>query len=282
MNLPGRGLALALLLGSAAGAGAAGPVEVDQGGLARWSGLAAQQCGFLGRRFDAVDAVCYYPVDLHARAGVHDVTLYDQDGQQHRGQLRVRAVEFARVEMTLPDDTFVQVSADNLKLHREQRRRVLALFKPADTPVRFSLPLAQPARAIPASADDFGSRRLFNGIRESQHTGRDAPVGQGSAVKAIADGTVVLAEHQFFTGNSVFIDHGGGLVSMNFHLHELAVATGDQVRRGQKVGTVGATGRATGPHLHLGVRWHNARIDPLRLIESPGLLPDIGAPASAD
>jgi hypothetical protein len=255
---------------------AAPSVVVAQGGVARWAGLAAEGCGIMGRRFPAVDAVCYFPIDLHAKPGMHEIALYDQDGKQHLGALTVEAVEFPEVAITLPDDTFVNVSEANLKRHREERARVLALFKREIGPVRFSLPLGQPSGTLPASENDFGSRRLFNGIRKSQHTGRDAPVAQGSAVKAVADGVVVLAEEQFFTGNSVFVDHGGGLISMNFHLAELSVASGDEVKRGQALGKVGSTGRSTGPHLHLGMRWVGARVDPFLLLDAPTKLPSIG------
>ena len=255
---------------------AAPNVVVAQGGVARWAGLAAETCGFHGKRYPAVDAVCYFPVDLRGKPGVHEIAVYDQDGKQHLGSLTVEAVEFPEVEITLPDDTFVNVSAENMKRHLAERKRVLALFKAPSGPPRFSLPLAQPAASHPASDNDFGSRRLFNGTRTSQHTGRDAPVAMGSAVKAVADGTVLLAEEQFFTGHSVFVDHGGGLISMNFHMAGTDVAAGDEVKRGQTLGKVGSSGRSTGPHLHLGMRWVGARIDPYLLLDSPSKLPSIG------
>lgn len=270
-------LALALLVALGNAAAAERPnVIAAQGGVARWAGLAAVDCGFRGQRYPAVDAVCYYPIDLRAKTGVHEIALYDQDGKQHLGSLTVEAAVFPEVELTLPDDRFVHPSASDLARHLEERKRVLALFKQERGPVRFSLPLAQPASSAPASENDFGSRRLFNKIRKSQHTGRDAPVAFGSAIKAVADGTVLLAEEQFFTGHSVFVDHGGGLISMNFHLSELAVAVGDEVARGQTLGKVGSSGRSTGAHLHLGVRWLGARIDPYLLLESPNQLPSIG------
>ncbi len=269
-------LAVFAALGSMAAIADTPTVVVAQGGVARWAGLAAAECGLHGKRYPAVDAVCYYPVDLHAKPGMHEIALYDQDKKQHLGALTVEAVSFPQVDIALPDDTYVHVSAENLSRHRAERKRVLALFKQDLGPVQFSLPLAQPAASMPASENDFGSNRLFNGIRKSQHTGRDAPVALGSAVKAVANGKVVLAEDQFFTGNSVFVDHGGGLISMNFHMGELTVATGDDVKRGDTLGKVGSSGRSTGAHLHLGMRWLGARIDPYLLLDSPSKLPSIG------
>ena len=279
-----RSVAAAAILSIAiAGALHAAPaLVVAQGGVARWTGHAAETCGFQGRRYPAVDAVCYYPVDLRAKPGRHEIALYDQDGRQHLESIDVERVDFPEVEIALPDDTYVDVSAENMARHREERARVLALFQGEVGPARFSLPLARPA-SIPASENDFGSLRLFNGTRRSQHTGRDAPVAAGTPVRAVADGRVVMAEEQFFTGNSVFVDHGAGLVSMNFHLASLSVAAGDEVKRGQELGKVGSTGRSTGPHLHLGIRWLGARIDPVVLLESPNSLPTVGdSPARAE
>ena len=114
-----------------------------------------------------------------------------------------------------------------------------------------------------------------NGKTRSLHSGRDFPVGRQNPVRAVAEGTVVLVADHFYTGNAVYIDHGGGLVSMYFHLDTTTVHEGDQVKRGERIGKVGATGRATGPHLHVGLRWQNKRIDPLPLFDPPSKLPSV-------
>ena len=85
----------------------------------------------------------------------------------------------------------------------------------------------------------------------------------------------MLAEELFFAGNAVFIDHGGGLTTMYFHLANIAVQSGQDVRKGDAIGTVGSTGRVTGPHLHFGVRWHGARVNPGLLMEDPAKIPSI-------
>jgi murein DD-endopeptidase MepM/ murein hydrolase activator NlpD len=97
---------------------------------------------------------------------------------------------------------------------------------------------------------------------------------------AVAEGTVVMAEEMFFEGNAVFIDHGDGLISMYFHLADIQVAVGDKVKKGHLLGHVGSTGRATGPHLFFGIRWHNARIDPRFVLEEPSKIPSIQGPPS--
>jgi murein DD-endopeptidase MepM/ murein hydrolase activator NlpD len=250
---------------------------VNQGGIARWSGYAAATCGMYGKRFSAIDSVCYYPIDMKAKPGKHEVALYDVDGQQKLGWVTVNKVEFEKTELQLPDDTYVKVSAENLERHLAERKRVLALLNAAPTERKFSLPLGPPATAVKLTSDsmDFGAIRVFNGERESQHTGADFPIDAGTPVKSVADGTVMLAEEQFFTGNTVFIDHGNGLISMNFHLADIAVKVGDEVSRGESVGKVGSTGRSTGPHLHLGLRWHAKRIDPRMLLHPTTELPDL-------
>jgi murein DD-endopeptidase MepM/ murein hydrolase activator NlpD len=86
---------------------------------------------------------------------------------------------------------------------------------------------------------------------------------------------VVLADDFFFSGGSVFVDHGAGLISMYFHLRELAVEQGSEVRRGEVIGSVGQTGRATGPHLHVGLRWRGARVDPSLLLAPLEQIPTI-------
>jgi len=158
---------------------------------------------------------------------------------------------------------------------------VLKLFAAKAGMPRFSLPLGAPASTLPKSENNFGSLRIFNGAIESRHAGRDYPVNEGTPVKAIADGTVVIADVHFLSGNSVYIDHGGGLISASFHLSAIAVQPGDEVKRGDVIGKVGATGRATGAHLHLGIRWLAARIDPQPLLGSPLQLHDVGETPAA-
>jgi murein DD-endopeptidase MepM/ murein hydrolase activator NlpD len=119
----------------------------------------------------------------------------------------------------------------------------------------------------------FGSQRVYRGVAAAFHSGVDLAAGAGAPVVAPADGVVVLAGPPMFSleGNLVIIDHGHGLNSAFLHLASSEVAVGQSVRRGQRVGTVGATGRATGPHLHWSLMWNGARLDPELLAEqSPG------------
>jgi murein DD-endopeptidase MepM/ murein hydrolase activator NlpD len=133
------------------------------------------------------------------------------------------------------------------------------------TPEReWSGSFAAPAEA--AISDVFGSERIFNGKTSSPHLGLDFRVPTGTPVAAMNDGTVLLARPMFFEGNFVVIDHGQGLLTLYLHLSEFKVKEGDQVKRGQIVGLSGGTGRATGPHLHVAVRWQGTYLDPASLM----------------
>lgn len=115
-------------------------------------------------------------------------------------------------------------------------------------------------------SDVFGAERVFNGKAQSTHFGLDFRVPTGTPVAAMNDGTVLLARPLYFEGNFVVLDHGQGLLTLYLHLSEFKVKEGDQVKRGQIVGLSGGTGRATGPHLHVAVRWQGIYLDPASLM----------------
>jgi len=117
-----------------------------------------------------------------------------------------------------------------------------------------------------AISDVFGSQRVFNGKTSSPHLGLDFRVPSGTPIAALNDGTVILARPLYFEGNFVVLDHGQGLLTLYLHLSEFKVHEGDQVKRGQEIGLSGGTGRATGPHLHVAVRWQGTYLDPARLL----------------
>lgn len=114
----------------------------------------------------------------------------------------------------------------------------------------------------------FGSQRIYQGKPGSYHSGLDIAAPAGTPFVAPADGVVVLAAAQPFTleGYLLLVDHGMGLTSAFLHASRLDVVAGQIVRQGQTLGAIGATGRATGPHLHWGLRWRSARLDPLSLL----------------
>ena len=124
--------------------------------------------------------------------------------------------------------------------------------------------------SAPAEAeisDVFGSQRIFNDKTSSPHLGLDFRVPAGTPVAAMNQGTVLLARPLYFEGNFVVIDHGQGLLTLYLHLSEFKVKEGDHVDKGEIIGLSGGTGRATGPHLHVAVRWQGTYLDPARLMQ---------------
>lgn len=114
----------------------------------------------------------------------------------------------------------------------------------------------------------FGLRRFFNGEPRNPHSGLDFAAPSGTPVIAPADGRVLLIGNFYFNGQTIFIDHGQGLITMFCHLSEIAHLPGDRVKRGQVVAKVGSTGRSTGPHLHWNVSLNNARVNPALFLKA--------------
>jgi murein DD-endopeptidase MepM/ murein hydrolase activator NlpD len=227
------------------------------------------------RTWAAVRSVCYYPIDLEAKTGVTIAVSRTTGGRVRNGELQIEAVDYGVQEITLPDIPQANPSPADFERDRQEGIRLGKIFTRPESPPRFTLPLGPPARPLP-KGESFGVKRVFNGKPADQpHMGIDYPVPLNSPIIAAAPGTVVLADDLFFEGNSVFIDHGNGLISMYLHLKDITAAVGHNVRKGQVIGHVGSTGRSTGPHLFFGVRWHNARIDPKFLLGPPADIPVI-------
>jgi murein DD-endopeptidase MepM/ murein hydrolase activator NlpD len=225
-----------------------------------------------GHSWTALRGVCYYPIDIEQPAASIPVSRTSA-GRAYYGRIEVEAYDYGTEDVTLPDIPQAHPSAADLRQDAQDRTKLARLFLQTGGAARFTLPLGPPATPLPPGKS-FGVKRIYNGKPDPQpHMGLDYPTPLGSPVIAVADGKVVLAEDMFFSGNSVFINHGDGLVSMYFHLASINVQSGQEVRKGHILGRVGSTGRATGPHLFFGVRWRNARIDPQFLLENPEKIP---------
>ncbi len=128
---------------------------------------------------------------------------------------------------------------------------------------RFDVPVnSQPS-------EGFGTRRTFNGQLASVHRGMDYHAAPGTPIMAANSGQVILAHELFYEGNCVIINHGQQFMTIYMHMSRLDVKEGDQVHKGQQIGLSGATGRVTGPHLHIAVRWQDAYLDPAQLWALP-------------
>jgi murein DD-endopeptidase MepM/ murein hydrolase activator NlpD len=217
-----------------------------------------------------VGDTCFFPVDLMASGTLHPTR--ERSGRVESLSVKVGAYPYPEQRLDV-DDKFVHLSAQDEARVAEETARIAPLWA-LETRPRCELPLARPLAGAHAGSR-FGARRVLNGVPKSPHGGLDLKAEAGTPVLAAADGVVALAEEQFFGGNSVYLDHGGGLVSVVMHLSRIDVKPGQEVHLGQVLGLVGATGRATGPHLHFGVRWHGARIDPSQLFLPAENIPEL-------
>jgi murein DD-endopeptidase MepM/ murein hydrolase activator NlpD len=162
------------------------------------------------------------------------------------------------------DPKFAEPPASVIERIQREARQLNEIWGTTTDGYHWMPPVTEPVSEPPNSS--FGVRSVFNGIERSRHNGTDFPSPRGTPVHAPAGGQVVLAEPLYFTGNTVIIDHGQGLYSLMAHLDSTAVEQGATVTRGALLGTVGSTGRSTGPHLHWSVRLHGARVDPMSLV----------------
>lgn len=208
-------------------------------------------------------------VDLLAPPGTETLAA---EGVGPGGRSRAEAVltvvarRFPVQEITLPK-RMAEFDAPTLARIREEARVLEGVLSRATVPIRWSVPFLPPLEDF--RPENFGSRRVINGEERSPHAAVDIRAPEGTPVRSIAGGTVAFAGEQYFGGRSVVVDHGGGVFSVYYHLREFTVAEGRKVARGETIGAVGATGRATGPHLHFGVRVPGGRIDPALLFELP-------------
>ena len=191
-------------------------------------------------------------------------TLLVKAGASREIRFTVQDKKYKEQRLTIKNTRQVNPLPEDLKrinVERAAQNQAYQVFSP-NTPsnMLFDKPVEGPL------SSPFGLKRFFNGEPRAPHSGLDFAVPTGTPVKAPADGKVILTGDYFFNGNTVFLDHGQGLISMYCHLSVIEVVVGDTLTRGQVLGKVGATGRVTGAHLHWNVSLNDARIDPAILI----------------
>ena len=196
---------------------------------------------------------------LAAAPGAGEIIVRRDDRPPERLPYRVTSHRYAEQRLTVAP-RHVELSPENLARHERERERqaqIVARFsRPLPATLRMRVPTAGPR------SGSFGLRRVFNGQPRNPHSGMDIAAPTGTPVVAPLDGEVVDVADYFFNGRTVWLDHGGGLLSMFCHLSAEHVRPGDRVRTGERVADVGATGRVTGPHLHWSISLNRAMVDP--------------------
>jgi len=209
-------------------------------------------------------------VDLETPPGPHPVELKAQgrSGQQYHRRVQVTVADgrFPLQHLTLPK-AMVDLDAETLERVRREEAVLASIWETWKGEPSWSHAFIAPLEGTLQVSSAFGLRRIINGQPRSPHTGVDFEAAAGTPVRASNRGVVVYAGELFFSGNSVIVHHGGGLFTMYYHLQGYRVAVEQEVAKGDILGWVGATGRASGPHLHWGGRLQGARFNPERLLE---------------
>ncbi len=202
--------------------------------------------------------------DLNEKPGSYDVRV-KTSLSSHEEIFRIEVVDkdYGVRRLTLPK-RMVDLDEETLKRVKKESAKLKRIWEAPVSKPAWSGPFLRPVEG--KVVGPFGRRSIINEQPRSPHSGVDLRGEEGTPVVVTNNGKVVLTADYFFTGKTVIIDHGGAIMSMYFHLEKILVQEGDIVRKGTTIGLVGSTGRATGPHLHWGVRVNGARINPLRLI----------------
>lgn len=209
-------------------------------------------------------------IDFESAAGKRElrVSASGTDGAAHgaRKTVEVRSGRFPTQSLKVAP-AYVEPPKEELDRIAADREKVKRVWAAEDSTRRYASAFRLPVAS--SSHGSFGVRRVFNGKPRAPHDGVDLAAPKGEPVVAAAPAVVALAEDLYFSGGTVILDHGGGLFTSYFHLSEIDVRPGESVAAGGRIGAVGATGRATGPHLHWSARLHRARVNPLDLLQLP-------------
>jgi murein DD-endopeptidase MepM/ murein hydrolase activator NlpD len=197
---------------------------------------------------------------LTTKPGTHTLRLFRGKGKSETVTFKVSDKKYEEQHITLKNKRMVNPTADDLKRIRGEQARSRKAFARWDKRRSAQLDFLTPVSG--RLSGTFGKKRFFNEQPRRPHSGLDIAAAKGTPVKAPAAGKVVETGNYFFNGNTVFIDHGEGLVTMYCHLDSIAVKKGQEVKQGDLIAKVGMTGRVTGPHLHWSVSMNNSRIDP--------------------
>ena len=198
-------------------------------------------------------------ISLAAAPGTARLTLQRADGITQSLLFAIKPFRYAEQRLKVAPGQ-VDLAPDDLARYERESVHLKDVTASFSDSLPESLRLRAPVPGRRSSS--FGLRRVFNGQSRNPHSGMDIAAPQGTAVMAAAPGRVIDTGNYFFNGNTVWLDHGAGLLTMYCHLSSIDVKVGDMLPAGATLGAVGMTGRATGPHLHWSVSLNRALVDP--------------------
>ncbi|MFC6284165.1 MULTISPECIES: peptidoglycan DD-metalloendopeptidase family protein [Polaromonas] len=210
---------------------------------------------------DASDWTALVGIPLAAVPGEASIMVQTEGKGPRQMAYTIAPKRYSEQRLKVSPKTVDLSPQDQARYERERDHQavVIATFStplPQASTLRMQVPV--PGRR----SSSFGLRRVFNGQARNPHSGMDIAAGTGTPVTAPLPGRVIDTGDYFFNGNTVWLDHGGGLLTMYCHLSATDVKTGDVLKTGERLGAVGATGRVTGPHLHWGVMLNRTMVDP--------------------
>ncbi len=219
--------------------------------------------------FDVVSGAWYgfAGVELETPAGQHPLALNFTFSTGARSSsshpVTVGRGIYRNVTLRVPRK-FLEPDAETLARIKQEQELKREVFRRTSKDRLWSGNFSAPVDNI--TTENFGVRRTFNGKLQSVHHGLDFRAASGTPVLAMNGGEVILAQELFFEGGFVVIDHGQGVLTMYMHLSQINVKAGDRLAKAQVIGLSGGTGRATAPHLHVGIRWQTVYLDPAALL----------------
>lgn len=198
-------------------------------------------------------------ISLQTQPGIEKIRIKNATGKTHFKTFRVKPYQYRTQRLTIRNKNKVNPNKKSRrKIARESifKKKLIRTFSAKPPRLNF----IQPTRG--RKSGRFGLKRILNKQKRSPHSGMDIAAPSGRIVKATATGKVLFVGNLFFTGNVVYLDHGNGLISLYAHLSKISVKKGQTIKRGEKIGNVGRTGRVTGAHLHWSVYLNGNAVDP--------------------
>ena len=200
-------------------------------------------------------------IPLHTKPGQHEINVSIQNRKTYTIAFEVKNKDYKNQYITLKNKRQVNPNTMDLSRINKEKKQMKAVFTTWRAQKEDLAPFIKPAQGPYSSP--FGLRRFFNQQARKPHSGVDIAAPAGTKIIAPADGIISASGDYFFNGKTVLLDHGQGLISMFCHMDTIRVKPGQLIKRGELLGTVGQTGRATGPHLHWSLSLNNARINPI-------------------